>query len=130
MKVTTLRFGADLWQLLEREAALDGVSVSQYVREAALARAVGAAAVRGEGPLELLAGATREVAAAHPDGERRRHTESVLAPIVRFAAAKAAKEASAVQAEARQAQHAAAERLAQSARLRADVIRARGALDG
>ena len=37
MKVTTVRFGADLWTLLEHEAALAGVSVAQYVREAALA---------------------------------------------------------------------------------------------
>jgi uncharacterized protein (DUF1778 family) len=34
-----VRIGADLWALLEREAALTGVSVAQYVREAALARA-------------------------------------------------------------------------------------------
>ncbi len=56
MKVTTVRFGADLWRMLEREAALTGVSVSQYIREAALARAAAASALRGENPLELLAG--------------------------------------------------------------------------
>ena len=48
MHQTTLRFGADLWEALERECALDGVSVAQYVREAALARVVHAAARRGE----------------------------------------------------------------------------------
>jgi hypothetical protein len=55
--VTTVRFGVDLWRLLEVEAALAGVSVSQYIREAALARAPGAAATRGQDPLALLAGA-------------------------------------------------------------------------
>jgi hypothetical protein len=130
MRVTTLRFGSDLWQLLEHEAALDGVSVSQYVREAALARAVGAAVVRGEGPLELLSGATREVAAADPDPERRHHTEHVLAPIARFAAAKASQDAVAVRAQALQAQHSATERRAHSEKLRAAVLKAREAPDG
>jgi hypothetical protein len=55
MKVTTVRFGADVWALLEHEAASAGVSVSQYIREAALARAAAAAAARGEEPLALLA---------------------------------------------------------------------------
>ena len=57
MKVTTVRFGQDLWQLLEAEAALVGTSVSQYIREASLARAAAAAAARGESPFELLASA-------------------------------------------------------------------------
>jgi hypothetical protein len=48
MKVTTVRFGVDLWGLLDAEAARVGVSVSQYIREAALARAAAAAAARGE----------------------------------------------------------------------------------
>jgi len=42
MKVTTVRFGADLWQVLEMEADYLGISVSQYIREAALARAAAA----------------------------------------------------------------------------------------
>jgi hypothetical protein len=54
MRVTAIRVGRDLWSLLEKEAALVGVSVSQYIREAALARASGAAAVRGEDPTALL----------------------------------------------------------------------------
>jgi hypothetical protein len=57
MKVTTVRFGRDLWRLLEDEATLVGTSVSQYIREAALARAAAAAATRGQSPFELLAGA-------------------------------------------------------------------------
>jgi hypothetical protein len=55
--VTTVRFGVDLWRLLEAEAALSGVSASQYIREAALAWAGTGACARGEDPLALLAGA-------------------------------------------------------------------------
>lgn len=54
MRVSAIRFGADLWRLLEAEAARAGVSVSQYVREAALARASAAVARRGEDPLDML----------------------------------------------------------------------------
>jgi hypothetical protein len=57
MKVTTIRFGGDVWRLLEGEAAFAGVSVSQYIREAALARAAASAALRDDDPLKLLAGA-------------------------------------------------------------------------
>lgn len=38
MHQTTVRFGADLWQELEAEAARLGVSSAQFVRDAALAR--------------------------------------------------------------------------------------------
>jgi hypothetical protein len=55
MKVTTVRFGADLWALLEVEAAHAGVSVSQYIREAALARAAFAAGARADAPGGVLA---------------------------------------------------------------------------
>lgn len=43
MHQTTIRFGAELWGLLEKEAERTGVSVAQYVRDAALARAAYAA---------------------------------------------------------------------------------------
>jgi hypothetical protein len=67
MRVTAVRFGADLWQLLEDEATLLGVSVAQYVREASLARAAAAAAARGEDPLERLAAAARRATPAQAD---------------------------------------------------------------
>jgi len=67
MKVTAVRFGDDLRRLLEHESALVGVSVSQYVREAALARAAAAVAARGESPFERLAGAVHETVAIVPD---------------------------------------------------------------
>ena len=39
MKVTTVRFSDELWATIQAEAELAGVSASQFIREAALARA-------------------------------------------------------------------------------------------
>jgi Ribbon-helix-helix domain len=39
MRATTIRFSPELWSILEREARREGVSVAQFVREAALFRA-------------------------------------------------------------------------------------------
>jgi hypothetical protein len=47
---TTLRFPEDLWRFLEQEAKSMGISVAQYVREAALARAAYDAGRRGDLP--------------------------------------------------------------------------------
>jgi hypothetical protein len=60
MHQTTLRFGADLWQTLEREAAGTGVSVAQYVRDAALMRVTYDAARRGDPRLEAALAALDE----------------------------------------------------------------------
>jgi hypothetical protein len=38
MRATTIRFPSDLWEQLEREARKQGISVAQYVRDAALYR--------------------------------------------------------------------------------------------
>jgi hypothetical protein len=73
MKVTTVRFGVDLWGLLDREAAHTGVSVSQYIREAALARAAASAAARGEEPLELLARSHDKISERPPSVTARDH---------------------------------------------------------
>lgn len=48
MHATTVRFGDDLWALLESEAAAQGTSVAQFVRDAALMRVASAMARRGE----------------------------------------------------------------------------------
>jgi hypothetical protein len=53
MHQTTVRFGADLWEALEREGERLGVSVAQYVREAALARLVYSAGKRGDDEFDL-----------------------------------------------------------------------------
>jgi hypothetical protein len=48
MHQTTVRFGKDLWEALEHEAELAGVSVAQFIREAAVARLGYSAAQRGD----------------------------------------------------------------------------------
>ncbi len=65
MRATTVRFGDDLWALLEREASEQGVSAAQFVRDAAILRLAHLAADRGapEARLsieQIAAGALRE----------------------------------------------------------------------
>jgi hypothetical protein len=51
MRATTIRFPNDLWEQLEREARKQGISVAQYVRDAALYRvafSAGAASETGD----------------------------------------------------------------------------------
>lgn len=103
MKVTTVRFGTDLWRLLEAEAAKAGVSTSQYIREAALARAAAAAAARGEGPFELLAGAVREVTRDEHRPYKRAEIEQILSGLARLAVEETLSEATALRAESKQA---------------------------
>lgn len=47
MHQTTIRFGRELWQQLETAAEEGGVSVAQYVREAAIERLVRSGALAG-----------------------------------------------------------------------------------
>ena len=77
MRVSAIRFGTDLWQILESEAARVGVSVSQYVREAALMRAAAAATARGEDLFQVLAEAGANAAPGRLRArERPLHTAS------------------------------------------------------
>jgi GAF domain-containing protein len=48
MRATTVRFGEDLWALLEREATAQGVSSAQFVRDAAILRLAHLASEREE----------------------------------------------------------------------------------
>jgi hypothetical protein len=48
MHQTTVRFGRDLWEVLEQEAERLGVSAAQYIRDATLARLAYAAASQQE----------------------------------------------------------------------------------
>src|SRR3954463_14328271 len=48
MRATTVRFGEDLWALLEREAARSGTSAAQFVREATILRLAMLAGMRGD----------------------------------------------------------------------------------
>jgi GAF domain-containing protein len=77
MRSTTVRFGEDLWTLLEREAAREGLSAAQYVRDAAVLRLAFAMAEQGDAQAQatLADVATRSLARrgdgrvpASPDG--------------------------------------------------------------
>jgi hypothetical protein len=74
MHQTTVRFGEDLWEALEQECDRVGLSVAQFVREAALARLAYAAAKRGdrefERALEIATGG-RETAGPIPSDPSR-----------------------------------------------------------
>src|SRR5436305_1152978 len=48
MRATTVRFGDDLWALLEHEAAQQGISAAQFVRDATIMRVAFLVARRGD----------------------------------------------------------------------------------
>jgi GAF domain-containing protein len=48
MRATTVRFGEDLWAMLEDEAARNGMSAAQFVREATILRLAMLAGMRGD----------------------------------------------------------------------------------
>jgi|Tabmets5t2r1_1033131.scaffolds.fasta_scaffold13250_2 hypothetical protein len=87
MHQTTVRFGADLWDTLEREATRLGVSVAQYIREAALARVVYAAGQRGDDQfdvaLELALGGQQEPARVPQPEGMLRQARDVPGPVGR-----------------------------------------------
>ena len=57
MHQTTVRFGADLWEALERESQELGVSVAQYVRDSAMLRLGYDAGRRGDVSPDAVLGA-------------------------------------------------------------------------
>jgi len=58
MRATTIRFPNDLWEQLELEAKKQGISVAQFVRDAALYR------------VAFSAGAAREAGSQNDHAER------------------------------------------------------------
>src|SRR5215207_2129884 len=48
MRATTVRFGEDLWAMLEQEAGRSGLSAAQFVREATILRLAMLAGIRGD----------------------------------------------------------------------------------
>jgi hypothetical protein len=67
MRATTVRFGDDLWTMLEREAGRHGVSAAQFVRDATILRVAYLAAERGDPAAQL----TLAEVAAGALGDRR-----------------------------------------------------------
>jgi GAF domain-containing protein len=61
MHATTVRFGADLWEMLEGEANREGVSAAQFVRDATLLRLGALAGVRGDSPTNDAVSALAEL---------------------------------------------------------------------
>jgi hypothetical protein len=102
MKVTTLRFDEDLWSLLAAEAERSGVSVAQYVREAALARAAFAAGARAGVPEALLAQWSGTAFADGGDPVHHRATQRLIAALQRSVSADLRQDAHALRAESQQ----------------------------
>jgi Mobilization protein NikA len=112
MKVTTVRFSEDLWATIQAEAEIAGVSASQFIREAALARASAASAARGELPFDR--GSLRELGPAAPD-ESQSELQAALSILARAASGSLRSESEALRAESRQVRRAAAARRARRA---------------
>lgn len=68
MRATTIRFGEDLWEILEREATEQGMSAAQLIREAAILRIAMLAARRGDTELDVSVETLAERARARRQG--------------------------------------------------------------
>lgn len=110
MHQTTVRFGSDLWTALEQECARLGVSVAQYLREAALTRLVYAAGRRGdeefELALELATGTEPGPELEDPEGLESIAGSARNAPTARERALRGGAEAAALAAQGRLARQA------------------------
>jgi GAF domain len=75
LKAATIRVSPDLWRVLEEEASRQEISVSQFVRDAALMRAGYLAGARGDqqglAELALLASSSREQRRRFSSEEKR-----------------------------------------------------------
>ena len=91
MRATTVRFGEDLWTMLERESERLGLSAAQFVREATIMRLAAAAAGRGDPDAEVTIAdiaarskgrspraSEREKALADPDRLAELHKAALL----------------------------------------------------
>jgi GAF domain-containing protein len=64
MRATTVRFGEDLWAMLEQEAARSGLSAAQFVREATILRLAMLAGMRGDQAAQATLGTIAQQADA------------------------------------------------------------------
>jgi GAF domain-containing protein len=77
MRATTVRFGEDLWALLERESQRLGVSAAQFVREATIVRLGNIAGSRGDPEAELtIADIAARARGRSPASEHRESLEN------------------------------------------------------
>lgn len=117
MKATTLRFSDDLWAALSVEAAMAGVSTSQFIREAALARAAAAAGARGEMLFGSFSETVEEVRRTSPaEGGREPAIQEALSMLSRALAGSVRSDAEALRAESQQARRTSAARRAQGSK--------------
>jgi GAF domain-containing protein len=70
MRATTVRFSEDLWQLLDDESTLQGISAAQFVRDATIVRLAFLAGRRGDSEAQLSMEAIAEQAARRQRSER------------------------------------------------------------
>lgn len=68
MRIQSIRFSETMWQEIQAEATLEGVSASQFVREAAFARMWFARGRRGEQADKLEAFLMAARVEMHEDG--------------------------------------------------------------
>jgi|SRR6187399_2053923 hypothetical protein len=85
---------SDLRDFLESEAQHAGVTLSQYVREAAIARVIAARMLSDQGRFERLARAVRESLADDAVARSPHAVELVLAALTRLTAAEVTDESS------------------------------------
>lgn len=104
MKVTTVRFSDELWATIQAEAELAGVSASQFIREAALARAAAAAGARGEAPFDVTP--ARQLSSGLPE-EARTDVQAALSLLARATSGSLQSESEALRAESQQVRRAA-----------------------
>jgi hypothetical protein len=100
MKVTTVRFSDDLWTAISEEAEIAGVSASQFIREAALARAAAAAGARGELPFPSL---STTIEATHETASDEVELQAALVTLSRALAGSFRTDSQALRAQSQQA---------------------------
>src|SRR5437764_14532272 len=85
MRATTVRFGDDLWGMLEREAVRHGVSAAQFVRDATILRIAYLPAERGDAAAQVTLADVASAALA----DRRPGVRAAVEDVSRLAAVRA-----------------------------------------
>ena len=86
MRATTVRFGDDLWELLEAEAATQGISAAQFVRDSAIMRLGILSGRRGDDEATLT---LEQVAAGALSSRPRFKRDAVIGDVARLHALRA-----------------------------------------